>query len=105
VDGDNNRGGSLALPRVGVWVEKSSGEDADVLGVEDRLSEAREKFARILREERDGERVDGELGFVGGEAKGQPGRVSHREGLVELGGEGVEVGREDRSGSGRVGDE
>jgi len=49
--------------------------------------------------------VDGELGLVGSEAKGQPGRVSHREGLVELGREGIKVGREGRSGSGRVGDE
>jgi len=49
--------------------------------------------------------VDGELGLVGGEAKGQPGRVSHRERLVELGREGIKVGRKGRSGSGRVSDE
>jgi len=105
VDGDNDRGGSLALPGAGVWVKESSGEYADVLGVEDRLREAREQFVRVFREEGDGERVNGELGFVGGEAKGQPGRVSHWERLIELGGEGVEVGREGCRGSGRVGDE
>jgi len=49
-------------------------------------------FVRVFWKEGDGERVDGELGHVGGEAEGQPGRVSHRERLVELGGKGVEVG-------------
>jgi len=70
---------------VGVWVEESGSEDADVFGVKDRLREAREELARVLRKEGEAERVDAELGFVGGEAKGQPGRVSHRERLVELG--------------------
>jgi len=52
---------------------------------------------RILKEG-DGERVDGKLGLVGGEAEGQPGRVSHREKLVELGGKGIKVGCKDGSG-------
>ena len=45
------------------------------------------------------------LGLVGGEAEGQPGRLSHREGFVKLGGESVEVGRESGGGGGSVGDE
>jgi len=48
--------------------------------------------------------VDGELSLVGGEAKGQPGKLTHRERLVELVGEGVEVWGKGRGGSGRVGD-
>jgi len=55
VDGDNDRGGSLALPGAGDWVKESSGQYADVLGVEDRLREAREEFVRIFREEGHGE--------------------------------------------------
>jgi len=104
VDGENDRGGSLALSGARVWVTESGSEYADVLGVEDRLRESWEELVRILREEGDGERMDGELGFVRGEAKGQPGRVSYRERLVELGGEGVEIGRKGRRGGGRVGD-
>ena len=42
--------------------------------------------------------MDGELGLVGGEAKGQPWGVSHREGLVKLGGEGIKVGRKAAAG-------
>jgi len=60
---------------------------------------------RVFGEEGNGEGVDGKLRFVGGEAEGQPGRFSHWERLVELGGECVEVGCEGGSGGGRVGDE
>jgi len=49
--------------------------------------------------------VDGELGLVRGEAEGQPGRLAHREGLIQLGRESVEVRCEGGSGGGRVGDE
>ena len=105
VDRDYDGGGSLVLPRSSVGVEKSGGEDAYVLGVEDRFRETREELVRVLMEERDGEGVDGELGFVGGEAEGQSGGLTHREGLVKLGGESVEVGCEGGSGGGRVGDE
>jgi len=49
--------------------------------------------------------VDGELTFIGGEAKGQPGRRAHRERLVELVGKGVEIWGKGRGGGGRVGDE
>jgi len=35
VDGDDNGGGSLSHPGLGVSVEVSGGEDAHVLGVED----------------------------------------------------------------------
>jgi len=69
-----------------VRVEIPGGEDANVFGVEDRLGKAGEEFVRVLWEERDGKGVDGELGLVGGEAEAQPGGLSHREGLVELGG-------------------
>ena len=51
---------------MGVWVEESGSEDADVFGVKDRLREAREELAWVLWEEGEGERVDGELGLVGG---------------------------------------
>jgi len=105
MDGDDNGRGSLTHPGLGVRVEVSGGEDAYVLGVEDRLRKAGEKFVRVFREEGTGEGVDGKLGLVGGEAEGQPGRFSHWEGLVELGGECVEVRCEGGSGGGRVGDE
>ena len=85
VDRDDNGGGSLSHPALGVGVEVSGGEDAYVLGVEDRLRKAGEKFVRVFGEEGNGEGVDGKLGFVGGEAEGQPGRFTHWEGLVELG--------------------
>jgi len=104
-DRDDDGGGSLVLPRPSVGVEKSGGEDAYVLGVEDRLRETREELIRVFREERDGEGVDGELGFGGGEAEGQPGGLTHREELVKLGRESVEVWCEGGSGGGRVGDE
>ena len=80
------------------------GEDSNVLGVENRRREAGEEFVLVLREEGDSEGVDGELGFVGGEAEGQPGRLSHWERLVELAGQGIKVGCEGGSGVGRVGD-
>jgi len=105
VDGDNDGGGSLAFPGSCVGVEISGGEDTNVFGVEDGLREAREKFLRVLREESNRKGVDGELSFVGGEAEGQPGRISHGERLVELGREGVEIRRKGCGGSGRVGDE
>jgi len=89
VDGDDDRGGSLALPGSCVGVEVSGGEDANVFGVKDRLREARKEFLRVLWEEGEREGVDGELSFVGGEAEGQPGRFSHGERLVELRGKGV----------------
>jgi len=105
MDGDNDRGGSLTHPGLGVRVKVSGGEDAYVLGVEDRLRMAWEKLVRVFGEEGNGEGVDGKLGLVGGEASGQPGRFSHWEGLVELGGECVEIRREGGSGGGRVRDE
>ena len=49
--------------------------------------------------------MDGALGLIGGEAEGQPRGLAHRERFVELGREGVEIGRKGGSGSGRVGDE
>jgi len=105
MDGDDNGGGSLTHPGLGVRVEVSGGEDAYLLGVEDRLRKAGEKLVWVFREEGNGEGVDGKLGFVGGEAEGQPARFSHWEGLVELGGECVKVRCECGSGGGRVGDE
>ena len=77
VDGDNDRGSGLALSTAGVRVKESSGKDANVLRIEDRLRQARERFVGVFREEGEGKGVDGELGLVGGEAEGQPGSVSH----------------------------
>jgi len=105
VNRDDDGRGSLVLPRPSVGVEKPGGEDAYVLGVEDRLREARKELIGVLGEESDGEGVNGELGFVGGEAEGQPGGLTHREGFVELGRESVEVRGQGCSGGGRVGDE
>ena len=105
MDGDNDGGGSLTHSGLGVRVKVSGGEDAYVLGVEDPLRKAGEKFARVFGEEGNGEGVDGKLSLVGGEAEGHPGRFSHREGLVQLGRECVEVGREGGSRGGRVSDE
>jgi len=79
VDRDDNGSGRLALSGSSVGVEESGGEDANVLGVEYRLRKAREEFVRVLRAEGDGDRVDGELGFVGGEVEGQPGSLTQRE--------------------------
>ena len=50
---------------MGVWVEESGSEDADVFGVKDRLREVREELARILWEEGEGERVRGRRGRRG----------------------------------------
>jgi len=105
VDRDDDGGGGLALPRSFVGVEVSGGEDAYVLGVKHRLREAREEFVRILGEEGNREEVDGKLGLVGGEVNGQPGGLSHRERLVKVGRESVEVRCEGGSGGGRVADE
>ena len=105
MDGDDDGGGSLALPGWRIGVEASGGEDANVLGVEDRFCEAQEEFNRVLRKEGEREGVDSELCFVGGEAEGQLGRLSHGERLVELGGKGVEVWCKGCSGGGRLGDE
>jgi len=105
VDRHDNGGGRLSFPGPSVRVEVSGREDAYVFGVEDRLREAGEQVVRVFGEEGDGQRVDGELSLVRGEAEGQPGRISHLEGFVELGGECVEVRCEGGSGGGRVGDE
>jgi len=105
VDRDNNGGGSFTLPGPSVGVEVPGGEDAYVFGVEYRLREAREELVRGFVQEGQGDGVDSELGFVGGEAEGQPGRFSHRERFIELGRESVEVGCEGGGGGGRVGDE
>jgi len=59
VDRDDDGGGSLALPGLSVGVEVPGGEDAYVLGVEDRLREVREEFVRVFGEEGDREGVDG----------------------------------------------
>ena len=101
MDRDNDRGGKLAFPRLCTRVEVPSGEDSEVLGVENQLREAGEEFSLVLRKEGDGEAVDGELGFVGAEAEGQPERLSHWERLVELAGQGIKVRCEGGSGGGR----
>ena len=49
--------------------------------------------------------MDCQLDLVGGEAKGQPGRVTHWERTVELGSEGVDVWSKGSRGGGRVGDD
>ena len=73
MDGDDDGGGRLALSGLCVGVEVSGGEDPYVLGVDDRFRKAGEEFVLVLWEESNGEGVDGELDFVGGEAEGQPG--------------------------------
>ena len=105
MNGEDDGGGGLALPGLRVGVEEYGGEDPYIFGVEDRLSKAGEEFIWVLREECNGEGMNGELGFIGGEAEGQPGRLAHWEGFVKLGGEGVEVGCKSGSGGGRVDDE
>jgi len=105
VDGDDNGGGSLALPGSCVGVEVSGGEDANVFGVEDRHRKAREKLLRVLWEEGKQKGVDGMLCFIGGEAEGQPGRIADGKRLVELAGTGVELWCKGCGGGGRVDDE
>ena len=105
VDGDDNRGGCLAFSGLSVGVEIPGGEHANGLGVEDRLRETGETFVWALGEEGNGEGVTGKLGLVQAEAKGQPGGRTHREPLVKLRGECVEVGREGGGRGGSVGDE
>ena len=72
-----------------------------------RMDSARRGKSCVLgrRKEGDGEGVDGELGPVGGEADGYPGRLSHRERLVDLAGQGIKARCEGGSGGGRIGDE
>jgi len=105
VDRDDAGGGSLALPGLCMRLEVPSGKDTNLLGVEDRLRKAREEFVRVFWEERNRVGVDSNLDRFGGEAKGLPGRVANQEGLVELGREGIAVGRDCRGRGGRVGDE
>ena len=105
MDGDNNGGGSLALPGLWVGVEVSGAEDAYILGGENRLRKAREELLWVLWEEGKWEGVDGELCFIEGEAEGQPGRLTHGKQLVELAGEGVDIWRKGPRGGGSVGDE
>jgi len=66
---------------------------------------AGDQVTSLVEEERDWEGVDCQLLLVEGEAKGQQGRVSNGKGVVELGGEGLEVGCEGSGGGGRVRDE
>ena len=89
-DGDGNRGSEFPLPRGGVWVEESGGEDGDTSRIADRGSQGIEEVIGISGEVRDGERVDGQLRLVGSEPEGEPGGLTHREGLVESGSNGIE---------------
>ena len=104
MDGDDDRCGGLAFSGLCVGVEVSGGEDSNVLRVKDRFRKAGDEFVQVLREEGNGDGVNGELDFVVGEAEGQPRRLPHREGFVKLGGESVETGCEGGSRGGRVGD-
>jgi len=103
VDRDDDGGGGLAPPGSCVCIEVPGGEDANVFGVKDRFLEAGEKFVWVLGAEGDGEGVEGELGFVAGEEKAQPGVLAHRERFVELGRESDEIVSEACGGGGRVG--
>jgi len=105
VDGDDDGGSGLAFPRLHVWIEVTGGEDANVLGVEDRLCETEEQCVWVFRLEGDREGVDSKLGLVRGEAEGQPRGLAHGEGLVKLRRQRVEIGCESGSRGGRVGDE
>jgi len=105
VNGNDDRGGSFALPGLRVGVDICGGEDAYVFAVQNRHHKTLEELFQVFREEGDCEGVDGELCFVGGEAEGQPRRNSHRERLVELGGKSVNILHKGYGRGGRVGAE
>ena len=91
-DGDGHRGDEFPLPRGGVWVEESGGEDGDSSRIADRGSQGVVEVIGIGGEVRDREGVDGQLRLVGGEPEGEPGGLAHWEGLVESGSNGIEEG-------------
>ena len=86
-------------------VEEPGRKDADVPGVVVGVGEAQEEFLRVGGEEGDRKGVNGELNCVGGEAEGQPGKVTHRKGAVELHREYVEVSCEGGSQVSSVGNQ
>jgi len=67
------------------------GENLNIFEVQDGVCQAGEKLLWVPGQEYERVGLDCQLDLIGGEAKGQPGRVSHWEGSVELGGEGLKV--------------
>ena len=82
----------------------SSGEYLQLLGVEDREGEAGEELLTVGGEEGEWQGVDYHLDLIGGGVEGHPGRVTHGEGTVELGSEGVDVRCEGSCRGSMVGD-
>ena len=104
-DGDGNRGGEFPLSRGRVWVEKPGREDGDPSCIADRGSQGIIEVVGIGGEVGDRKGVDGQLCLVGGEPEGEPGGLTHREGLVESGSNGIEKGGVGRRWSLDVGDD
>jgi len=77
----------------------------DVLGVVDGGGETWEKVLWIIGEEGDHEGMNSQLDFVGGQAKGQTGRISHGKRVHELRRKCVKVWGESGSGGGSIGDQ
>ena len=69
---DCDQGREFALSGGGVRVEESGGEDVDTSGIADRGSQGIVELVRVIWEVRDREGVDGEMGLIQGETKGEP---------------------------------
>ena len=113
LDCDCDRGRKFALAGGRVGVEEAGREDIDPSGITDRGSQGVVELVGVIWEVWHWEGVDGEMGLVRGETKGELRGGPHREGLVESGSNGIEKGRvrsrwglsvgdNDRDGSSRV---
>ena len=69
---DCDRGRVFALAGGRVGVKEAGREDVDTSGVADRGNQGIVELVRVIWEVWDREGVDGEMGLVRGEAKGEP---------------------------------
>ena len=90
-DCDGDRCSILALPQGGFGVEEAGREDGYTSRIPDRCSQGVKEVIWVIWEVGDGEGVDGKLGLIGCQSKGEPGQGSHWEGLVESGSNAIEI--------------
>ena len=89
LDCDCDRGRKLALSGGRVGVKEADRKDVDTSGIADRGSQSIVELVGFIQDVWNREGVDGEMGLIGGETKGEPSGRPHREGLVESGSTGI----------------